>query len=465
MQGSRQAILFSKCLGFNDARALSSFKANPRSGATELTDCLNLTTTPDGCLEKIAPLVPVLTHTAPVTRISAGSRFMFSDGVDTREWLGGTDVVNRFPAVAGPIAHTPLDVRVSDGTRVYKSKSSPAGAMTEALAGVYDGPPVTTPFYGMAPFDQAIIYNAKLYAINHADPRFIGYSEDFFYDLWNRGDGHIGHISPVLQSGAIPGCILALLSGGVVVYVGGSPGPDMGKKHYPCAVMPGTLYSGQITMSGAINNDGTSHVAVTYLHIFLCSDGVCVVDASGTLTNLTDSRTGNLGALNSTYSCATVQGNKYLAFGDQCCIEYDFQTKAVMIRDTFSVVGAAIWKGVAYFASGSSISTLGDEIDTGSSFAASLTLPLSDMGASGTKSIEYLYFTGQIDGDVIITATDNVGKSWEKDVSDLGQVTNYPIKTPKGKLGNHISWRIDCASGAFRLEELRAVFAASQRSR
>jgi hypothetical protein len=174
----------------------------------------------------------------------------------------------------------------------------------------------------------------------------------------------------------------------------------------------------------------------------------------------------HLNALNTSYSCSTVLAGKYLAFGNSLAIEYDFKTKATLKRSTFGITGACVWNGVNYFASGNNIVTAGTEIDATSNFGCSMTLPLSDMGAPGTKSFEALYFTGTMNGDMTITATDQTGRSWERSVSgELVGVTNYRIKTPKGKLGNHVSIAIECTVGAFRLEELRATFAASKRSR
>lgn len=446
--------LFKRCLGLNDARAFGTQKmiTNPRDpevGSVELTDCLNLTTTDDGAVEKIAPFVTAITHSAPITAISAGKRFLFTDGVDTREWTTGTTVVNRFPATTGPMVHTVLDCRVSTASKVYKSVH-PAVAMAEAVVGTNPNPATSKAFAGQPAFDHAFTYNAKLYSVNHADPRFLQCCEDYHYDLWNLADGFVGHLMPVLQAGAIPGVMLTLHDSGVTVYPGSGPA-DFAKRFYPCDAIDGTLFSGFISK------------VYGYGHIFLCSDGVYAVLADGELKNLTVSTAGSIGTLNSSYSCATVQDGKYLVFGNALCIEYDFQTKAVMKRSS-GVTSATGWNGINYYAVGSTVATMGTAIDTGS-IAASLTLPFSDWGSAGAKSISDFYFTGTIGGDVLLTATDNVGKSWEVNVSGIGEVSNYRIKTPKGMLGNHISLKIDCTSGAFRMEELAVVVAASKRSR
>jgi hypothetical protein len=450
------AILFKKCLGLNDARAMGSQRmvTNPRdpeAGNAELTDCLNLTTTPDGCLEKIAPFVTALTHTAPITNISAGKRFLFQDGTDTREWLGGATVVNRFSATAGPTVHTETDVRVSTASKVYKSVD-PATAMTEALVGDYNGPPVSIPFVGMPPFDHAFEYNGRIYSVNHAMPGILQFSEPW-EELWSLKNGRIDTCADIMQTGAIPGVIVTTHANGVTVYAGMDPLEPFAEKFYPCNAIDGTLYSGFVSK---VYGHG---------HVFMCDDGVYLVGAEGTLVNLSVDQTAHLNTLNTSYTCATVQDGKYLAFGNALAVEYDFKTKSVLKRSSFGVKAATVWNKQNYYAVGSTVSTIGTAIDTTANFAASMTLPFSDMSAPGTKSVDSLYFTGTIGGEVAFTATDNVGKMWTVNVNSIGSVFNYRIKTPKGMLGNHISLNIACSSGAFRIEQLRATFAASQRSR
>jgi hypothetical protein len=424
---------------------------DPDAGSVEFVDSLNLTTTPDSCVEKIAPLVPALATGAAITDLSAGSRLFFGDGTNVKEWPSGTTIANRFSSLSGPVAHTPLDARVSDGD-VYKSVNG-TSTMGLAAVGTYSGPAISKPFSSMPAFNQAFVYNGKLYAINAADPRFLQYSEDYAYDLWALGDNFIGSMLPLLQAGSIPGVLLTADAGGVTAYIG--PGPhDFNRKRYGCAFIDKTLYSGFVSK------------IYGYSHIFLCDDGVYVVGQDGALANLTVDQTDHVDVLNNVYYCSTVQNGKYLAFGDLCCLEYDFKTKTLLKRSPFSVVGACVWNGVNYFASGQNICTMGTEIDTGALFGCSLTLPYSDLSAPGKKSFEALYFTGTINGDWIITITDQNQESWALERSDeLVNVSNYRIKTPKRFLGNHVQVKIECTSGAFRMEELRAVFSASQRSK
>jgi len=429
---------------------------DPEAGSVELIGCMNLTTTADGRLEKIAAYVPALTHTSPITGISAGGRFLFQDGVDTREWLGGTTVINRLPLTDGPVAHTPIDCRVSGVTTVYKSANG-SPVMQQATVGV-NSTPSKRVLAAQPAFDHAFVYNAKLYAVNHADPRFLQYSEDNGYDLWSYGDGFIGHADPILQAGSIgtvgkapmmsSGCILLTHHNGVTVHIGSGPG-DFVKKFYPCKVIDGTLYSGYVSK------------AISFGHVFLCADGVYMVTPDGTMSNLTPNTANYLGLLNASYACATVHDGKYLAFGTTLCVEYDFRTKGWLKRASFGVKAATVWHGQNYYATGSTVSSLGTEVDNTGNFGVSLTLPFSDMGAPGIKSVTELYFSGEIAVGATITATDNTGRFWSLAVPALGKVTNRRIKTPHGKLGNHISIKIDCPAGAFRIEELRGVFAAS----
>lgn len=447
--------LFKRCLGFNDARAFATQKmvTNPRSpevGNVEFIDCLNLTTTTDGAVEKVAPFATALTHSAPITNISAGKRFIYQDGVDTKEW-DGVNIATVGAILDGPIAHTPIDCRISTAGSVYKSIAS-GTAVQQAVLGTNPNPTTSKVFAAQPAFDHAFVYNAKLYAINHSDPRFLQYSEDYHYDLWDLGDGFIGHTLPILQAGAIPGVMLTAHDGGVTVYTGTDPATGFVKRFYPVDFLDGTLYSGFVSK------------AYGYGHIFLGHDGVYLVGIDGELKNLTTAVTDHIGWLNSSYTCATMHAGKYLAFGNNVCIEYDFETKSVLKRSTSGVKAATIWNKQPYFAIGSTIATLGTEIDTGN-IAASATLPFSDWGYAGVKFIECFYFTGEISGDVLITATDNTGKFWEVEVSEVGKVSKYRIKTPGGAMGTHISIKIDCTSGAFRMEELTAVVTNSKRSR
>jgi hypothetical protein len=449
-----EAILFRTCLGLNDTRSIATQQMtvnprDPKAGQTELLDSLNLTTAPDGRLEKIPAYVPALTHSDPILAVSAGSRFLFQDGLNTNEW-SGTAVTNAFPFTDGAMAHTTIDCRVSGTNVVYKNVNSAPGMLT-ATVGANPNPPTSRTFAGQPAFSQAFTYNSKLYGINQGDPRFLQYSEDYHYDLWNLGDGFIGHHDPVLQAGAIPHLMLALHSTGVSMYSGMSPA-DFTKTFAPLPVLPGSLYSGFISK------------LYGYGHVFLCAEGVYIIKSDGVVTNLTPNTTNFLSTWNTTYYCAIVQGSKYLAFGDKVCVEYDFNTQAVLKRSTDSVVSAANWKGNTYFARGAQVATLGDGPDTGG-IAASMTLPFSDFGAPGTKAIDSFYFTGTIAGDVTFTVTDQTQREWSVDVSSLDTVTGYRIKCPHQRLGNHISVRIDVGSGAFRIEELKARFIATDRSR
>lgn len=454
-------ILFRTCLGLNDDKAIATQTANPKTGATELIDCLNITTTADGAVQKLSPFVTALTHSAPITNISAGARFIYQDGIDTKEW-NGTDVATIGAVLDGPVAHTPNDVRVSGPASIYKG-TIPGAALIPATRGDLSNLPDRDkkPYYAQPLYKQAFEYNGRLYGINAADPRFLQYSEDVHHDVFALADCFIGHAFPILQAGAIPGALICTHETGVSVYIGTNM-EDFVKRFYPCQVIAGTLWSGYVNKTYTTREGSRTY---GHCHVFLCADGVYIVTEEGELINLTAARTGYLAALNSSYTCAVLDGAKYLAFGNAVAVEYDFETNSVLKRSPRSVVAAALWNNVNYYAVGATVATVGPEIDTGSGFTASLTLPFSDMGGSGTKSFQALYFTGRIGGDVLFTATDQTGKSWEIGVSALGTVTNYRIKTPKGLLGNHVSLKIACTAGAFRMEELSAEIAVTKHSR
>jgi hypothetical protein len=258
-----------------------------------------------------------------------------------------------------------------------------------------------------------------------------------------------------MQGGAIPGVMLATHSNGVTVYVGMGPiGEGFAKKFYPCAPIDNTLFSGLVSK------------VYGYSHIFLCSDGVYVVGQDGALINLTVEQIRDISALNSSYSSATVQAGKYLAFGNALGLEYDFRTKTLLKRSGFAIAGACVWNNVNYFAVGNRIVASGAGIDTTADFGCSLTLPYSDLSQRGKKSFECLYFSGTIAESATFTAADQEGESWSVVVEGpLVDVSRYRIMTPRGHLGNRISIKIACSSDAFRIEELAAVVYGSQRSR
>lgn len=450
-----EAILFRKCLGLNDARAFGTqtLIADPRNkeaGNAELLDCLNITTTPDGCVEKIAPLVTILTHTAPITGLSAGSRFIYQDAINTLEWNGTTSATIG-AVLTGPVAHTSIDVRVASATKVYKSAVAGA-ALTEATLGaITDLPPSTTPFYSQPPFAQAFQYNGIIYGINAASPKFLQYSRYGHNDVWAIGDDYLRHKTAVMSSGQIPGVVIATHDGGVTLHRGTNP-EDFKRDYIPCTVISKTLYSGFL---GKVDEYG---------HVFLCNDGVYFVGLDGKLVNITVDQTDHLDTLNNSYSCVTVKDGKYLAFGDLCCLEYDFKTKTLLKRSTQGVTGACTWNGQTYLSAGSTILTLGTEIDT--ALSCSMTFPFSNLGTPGKKSLDSIYFTGTASAGMNITVTDQTGAGWTREVSDeLVNVSDYRIKLPDGFLGNHVSFKFECESGAFRMEEVRVVLNASKRSR
>lgn len=438
-------LLFSTCLGLNDSGAIGTQKLDPKTGRTELVDCLNLTTTPDGCIQTVPGMEAVLTHDAAITGLSAGSRLFFQDGTDVHEVVNGA-AVRRFPAVCGPIVHTPLDVRVSGASAVYKS-ANPAGAMTAATVGTNPGPPTSRTYAGMPLFSGGFVFNSRLYAHSGA---FLQYSEDYHYDLWDLGNGFIGHAGAILQAGATSGLLVAAHGDGVSVYIGSGPA-DFVKRFYPCSFIHGTLYSGFIAPG------------VGYGHVFLCSDGIYLVAQDASLINLTQGSVQQLAGLNDSYTGAVVSGDKYLAWGDNVCIEYDFTTKTVMKRHG-GLSGVCADGETIHVAAGEVLSKIVATPATG--LASSATLPYSSLGTTGRKSFSDLYFTGEISGGALeIVARDQSEDAvrWSVTVEECGAVQQKRIRVPRGTIGSKVSFQLNMDSGYLRVEELRAVFASSMR--
>jgi hypothetical protein len=452
----KEAVIFRKCLGLNDIKSLGTQKYNVETGETELIDCLNVTTTRDCCIEKTPSYSTAITHSAAVTSVSAGTRFIYQDGTDTKEW-SKTVSTTPFAIVDGPVCHTPIDVRVSNGVSVYKSANG-TSTSSMATAGDASAIPVTAkPYYKMPVYDKAFVYNAKLYTIEPTTKKFMLYSEDYNYDLFAIGDSHLSSSSEILDSGFVysqkpdaNGCIIWMHADAVSVLDGSGP-HDFTNNYYPCVPIDKSLYSGWISK------------ALGYGHVFLCADGVYMVSDDGVITNLTIGQTSYLNGLNSSVYCATVQDGKYLCYGESTCIEYDFFTKTVLKRSPEAVVSATTWSEVSYFAQGSLVTTLGSSMT--SLRPASVVFPYSYLGCQGAKSISDLYFTGRFDDTLLITATDQDGAFWEKEIEGVGVCSNYRIKVPRRVLGNRISFSVYSESGAFRLEELRANLTESQRSR
>jgi hypothetical protein len=454
----KEAILFKRCLGLNDIHSFATQQNNPKpddpnAGNTELIDCLNLTTTRDGALESLPALVTAFTHSAPITNISADKRFMFQDSIDTLEWTG-TDIYNRFPICDGPIAHTPVDVRVCTPSAVYKSRNNVL-TMEQALVGTNPNPITSIPFYQMPLYDQAFVYNAKCYVVNAADKRFLQYSEDYHYDLWALGDRFFSFKDEILQSGAVfsekpnqTGAICLVHAYGVSILDGSNP-TDFTTKYYDCTVIDGSLFSGFISK------------LYGYGHVFLCDDGVYMIDADGTMVDLTIGLTSYLKSLNTVIHSATVHDGKYIACGDLCSIEYDFYTKTILKHSCMGV-STTVWRDQPWFASGEFVKTYG--IDDSLLLDASMQLPYSNLGNDGAKSIYDMYFTGTINGTLSIAAYCNEEKTWEKTIDGIGTVSNYRIKTPSCVLGNHVSFKLS-STNKFRLEKLTASYNPSQRSR
>lgn len=446
-----ESLLFKRCLGLNDSKSNLAPGADPKTGETQIIGCSNVTVTYDGFIEKAPALSTVYTHSAPLTRVSAGSRLFFGDGINIYEYVGGASpVATRFPVLDGPIIHTPIDVRVSGATKVYKS-ASPSGAMTEAVVGTNPDTEESVAWAKQPLFDGGFVHGARAFC--HKG-KFLQYSKAYHYDLWNLGDGFIGHQFDCLQAGAIPGCMLVAHAEGVSCYIGGDPlDPQTLKRFYPCAYEAGTLYSGFISK------------ALGYGHVFMADDGIYMVDQNGQMVRLTESNLEYADTLNTSYTSAIVYDGKYLAFGNSVCVEYDFRAKAVMLRPS-GVAGATVRVDTPYLAYGSTLATISDSQNT--AVASSVTLPYAHLGAEGRKSFSDLYFTGRLDGDMEIICRDQSDpeepERWTLEVSDLGICQNKRIKLPRGMVGSKVSFQFNALAGStFRMEEARVVFEAGNR--
>jgi len=444
-----EAILFKKCLGYTDSSAVATQSHNPETGETQLIGCTNTTVTDDGAVEKAPALSTVYTHSAPLNRVSAGTRLLFDDGTNIYEYVGGvTPVATRFPVLDGPIIHTPIDVRVSGATKNYKSVN-PTGVMTELTVGTNPGPATSVAYEKMPVCDGGFVYNAKLYTWKG---KFIQYSEDYHYDLWDIGNSFVSHLSDVRQAGAVPNVLLVAHDGVVISYVGSGPA-DFAKKFYPCPYINKTLFSGFISK------------ALGYGHVFMADDGIYMVDQNGQMVRLTDSNLEYADTLNTSYTSAIVSDGKYLAFGNSVCVEYDFRTKAVMLRPS-GVAAATVQVDTPYLAYGSTMATISSSQN--SAVASSVTIPYAYLGTEGRKSFSDLYFTGELTGDLEIVCRDQSDPEepirWTIEAADLGVVQNKRIKLPRGVVGSKVSFQFNALAGStFRMEEARVVFDAGNR--
>lgn len=445
----KESVLFRKCLGYRDSQSVLSNIHNPDTGETQLIGCLNATVDSFGSILKTPKLSTVYTHTSKITRLSSGSRLFFGDSINVYEYVGGaTPVVNRFPILDGPMIHTPIDVRISGATKNYKSKN-PSTAMEEIVVGTNPNRATSIEYAKMPLFDGGFVYNARLYTWKD---NFLKYSEDYHYDLWNDGDGFIGHSSEIKQAGAIQGVLLVATENEIITYTGTGPS-DFVKKTYNCQYINNTLYSGYISKTSG------------HGHVFMASDGIYLVDKTGSLSRITENNLENVSALNNSYIRAVVHEGKYLAFGGTSCIEYDFQLKAVMIR-SLPATDVCLFDGRLYVSNGDSLFVLETEQDV--SIPSSITFPYSNHGADGTKSFSDMYFTGVLEGDMEIVCRDQTNtdepERWSIEISDLGLVQNKRIKLPRANVGSKISFQLNVSSGStFRAEEIKLVFESGKR--
>lgn len=440
----RKAILFSKCAGLNDNLQTTAVEYNAE-GITDIASCVNMSVTSDGKLVKPPTLNTAVSSTAAIDALVAGARMFVQTGTALKEFDGVVlkDITASpvfTPGTKAAYISTPLDVRVSLPAANYKV----VGAATSAVlanVGSYNGPATSVQYAKMPPFAGGFVYNAKLYT--HLG-KFLQHSADYNYDLFDLGNGHIGHTYSIIQSGQIPGCILVTHEVGVSIYLDNGPG-RFKKVFVPCRVIAGTLCSGYIEELS------------DYAHIFMCYDGIRAVGSDGKVVRITADKLESAGALNTSYNTAALHSGKYLAFGNTVCVEYDFSNKAVMLRATSGVVTSCVWANKLYVGNGLNISTFSTADNTDST-PSSFTLPYNDFGVDQTKQIRFLYFTGKITGYASVIVRNQFGQSVIKDVSNIGYVQNFKISGLRKCKGNKLAVGFSSKSGAFKLEELRVEY-------
>jgi hypothetical protein len=451
MSGKHEVMLFTKCTGLNDSLETSAAAFNV-DGVTDVIGCLNVTVTPEGKLVKVPELTEILTHTDVIDELTAGTRMLAQSASGLSEFNGTnfTPLLNSpsfTPGVKATYIHTPIDVRIRTAPAVQHKLVKGAVSTSAITLGSYAGPATSrsSAFSKMPDFTSGFVFNSRLYA---AFGNFLQYSEEYYYDLWHLGDGHIGSKNAVLQSGQIPGCVITIHSDGVTGYFGTGP-EDFQRKFFPCSVISGTLFSGFLSK------------VYDSAHVFMCTDGVYILTADGKLVNLTVANTDHLDILNTSYSAVTVVDGKYLAFGNLCCIEYDFQVRALLLRSTFDIKSTCLWNNKQYYGSGKKLLAYGVKQDT--TMPASVRLPFNDFGDQRNKQIRVLYFTGKITGSASVVVRNQYGNSITRDVSNIGYVQNYRLSGLRSCKGQKLSVEFIVKHGEFKLEELRATFVVRSR--
>jgi hypothetical protein len=445
---SHEVVLFSKCTGLNDSLETTAAAYLP-DGTTDVIACLNVTTTPEGKLVKVPALSTVFAHSTAVDELTAGLRMFVQNGTDLSEFDGTslTPLVSAPTFTAGvksKYVHTPIDLRVRVSTGISHKLKNGLTSTAALTLGTYVGPANSrsSVFEKMPDFTGAFLYNARL--ISYFG-NFLQYSEPYNYDLWHLTDNQIGSKNAIVQAGQIPGCVVTMHSDGINAYFCGDISKVENKTFYPCSPIAGTLYSGFLSK------------VYESAHVFLCADGVYVLDATGKLVNLTVANTDHLDTLNTSYNTVSVENGKYLAYGNAVCVEYDFQVKALLIRSTFGITTSCFWNKQQYFGSGVNIVKQLDTQNTGT-LVTTVQLPYSDFFLPFHKQIRFLYFTGKITGPAFITVRNQYGQSVTKDISNIGYVQNYKITGLRTCKGPRLSVEITTQSGEFKLEELRAAF-------
>jgi hypothetical protein len=432
-----------QCTGLNDSIETTD-QTYTAEGVTDLRDCLNVTVTPSGKLVKINQLSQVLA-VADTVDISAGTDMFVTAGTVLKKF-DGTNLVTltgtpTFNNSKGKFIHTPIDSRFEvAAVDPYVSKNGTTTAAACAL-GTYAGPQTFKSFSRMQDFDFGFVFSGRLFTVKG---KFLQFSEKYNYDVFNVADDYFGFKDEILQAGQIPGCIILMHKDSITTLVGSDVGNFI-KTTHACRPLVGTLWS------------GTATKVVEDVHVFTCADGIHIVGADGKLANLSVERTDRLDRLNTVYNTAivTVDG-KYLAYGDSCCIEYDFVVKSVLIRNTQSILASCRHKGEDYFATPTGIYRQSGTMDATS--ICTVALPYNDFGNALTKHIRYIYFTGELTGAAEFITRNQFGGAVTHQVNNLGYVQNHKIGSFRTCRGNKLSVEINVTDGRFKLEELTASY-------
>jgi hypothetical protein len=433
----KEVTLFKSCKGLNDSPNRNAPDINLETGETELLYCSNFTTLPDGRIETVPAYEDVVLCSGEILALHSGNELLInSQGALEKYAAGGTTVIASGGEWLDKVAFvtTPIDTRVSTflGGR-YKYVD---GLLSPLTVGANPDPVTATPFYAMPYFSGGFVHGANLFSWFG---KFLQYSKDYAYDLWDLGSAYIGSKSAVVNAGSIPGCIVTVHADGIAVCVGTHPS-NLQKAFYPCKPVAATLYSGVVSR------------LLAYAHIIVCEDGIYTVTQDGKLTNATEGQFDSPTILNTEWSTALVRDGKYYAFGPSRVLEYNLKLNAVMLQSS-GVTAAALHEGELFVGSDTMLQKLG----TSHTRSASFTLPYCDYGYTGRKKLHSLYVSGDFSAPFTLTINSTPLSHTVRSFPALGQVRYHRLQGLSECIGNELSITLQ-TSGYCRVEEIKAIF-------